>query len=356
MLTFSYRFKGVGETSILKTIQNVNKSNIKEINLKAPERISIIENNTYSSSEIPQGVIINTEGSHHKSNYNPASASLYIEDYQVNGISSSPKKYYISYHNTFNNTYKYQIVEKPLPDNFTLEYNNFIEDGIETRYYKSSSVVDSNEFNSLELYGYMNESEYENNIFHRIWQYGYQNAIGMDTDKGYPYSFYPHFYKYSYVATLQDYTVEAVGEPLEYFNKPNWSIDYNYDKISKTISIISTGNEHNIGKVSMGSTSSTSNYTWIILFDSQRSQEIIVPEIPEELNQWNINNYYTSSDFSIEQIEIKKYQNINTYNNFLNSVIKNNEYDFKKVTPKTESVFKTNVGADIKRPDFSFYY
>jgi len=155
---------------------------------------------------------------------------------------------------------------------------------------------------------------------------------------------------------MENYRIEAIGEPLDYYNAPDWSIDYTYSSANKTFSLNKTGATHNIGKIAMNLVDNNSFYTWIVLFDSQTTSEVVLPQLPEELQSWNINNYYTTGDLNIEQIEVKSYDGLDTYDSFLQTVIKNNEFNQHKVSDKIESVFKTNVGAYISRPDFSFFY
>ena len=354
MLNFAYLYSGVGVTTIIKTIQNVKRSTLDRIDLKIPERKSMSAQNTYQVSEMPTGTSIVGEGSDYNSNYDPGD-SFYIEDYNLDYTDVASNQYYIYNNNTANNNYDYQFVDKPMASDFYLDYNNFITDGVETRYFNSSSIQDPDKFSNLYLYGYLNATDLENGIKHRIWANGKQNVMIMN-GSGYRYSFNTNFYNYSYKATMENYRIEAIGEPLEYYNAPDWSIDYTYSSTNKTFSLNKSGTTHNIGKIAMDLTDNNSYYTWTVLFDSQTTNEVVLPELPKELQSWNINNYYTSGDLNIEQIEVKRYDGLDTYDSFLQTVIKNNEFNQLKVSDKIESVFKSNVGAYISRPDFSFIY
>lgn len=351
-LNFAYLYSGVGETSIIKTIQNVKRSTLDRIDLKIPERKNISAQNMYQVSEMPTGTSIVGESTDYTSSYDLGNG-FYIVDYDLEYTDAVSDQYYIYYHNTTNNNYAYQFVNKPMPSNFYLDYNNFTSDGIETRYFNASSIQDPNKNTDLMLYGYLSASDFENGIKHRLWGYGYQNAIIMD-GSGYRYDFNTNFYTYSYKATMENYRIEAIGEPLEYYNAPDWSIDYTYS--NKTFILNKSGTTHNIGKITMDQVDNNSFYTWIVLFDSQATNEVMLPQLPEELQSWNINNYYTTGDLNIEQIEVKRYNGLETYDAFLQTIIKNNEYQQHKVSDKIESVFKSNVGGYISRPDFSFYY
>src|SRR5690606_1754914 len=247
------------------------------------------------------------------------------------------------------------IVDKPLASDFYLDYNNFITTGMETRYFNGSAIRDPNKFTTLMLYGYLNATDFENDIKHRIWDQGFQNIMLMN-GTGLRYDFNTNFYEYNYEITMENYRIEAIGEPLDYYTAPDWSVDYTYSNVDKTFTLNTTGTTHNVGKISMDLVDNNSYYTWIVLFNSQTSTEIVLPQLPQELQSWNINNYYSSGDLTTEQIEVKKYDGLDTYDAFLQTVIKNNEYNQLNVSDKVESIFKTNVGAYISRPDFSFVY
>lgn len=353
-LNFAYLYRGVGETSIIKTIQNIKRSSLDKIDLKVPESRNVSSQNTYQTSEMPIGTSIIGEGSDYSSSYDPENG-FYIEDYNLNYTDVVSSQYYIYDYNTINNNYTYQFINKPLNSDFYLDFNNFSTNGVETRYFNSSSIQDPNKSSYLTLYGYLNATDLENNIKHRIWANGNQNSTIMNSS-GYSYAFNTNFYNYSYIATMENYHVEAIGEPLENYNAPNWSIDYTYSNTNRTFYLNKTGTTHNIGKITMDLVDNDSFYTWDVLFDSQETSEITLPQLPDELKSWNITNYYNTGDLNIEQIEVKKYNGIDTYDSFLNTVIKNNIYQQYEATNKVESVFKTNTGTYISKPDFSFTY
>jgi len=354
MINFAYLYSGVGETSIIKTIQNVKRSSLSNIDLKITERKNISSQHTYQVSEMPSGIIIGCEGSDYNSSYDTTNG-FYIENYNLDYTDTSSDQYYIYFHNTANNNYGYQFADKPMANDFYLDYNNFTSNGVETRYFNSSSIQDPSKFTSFSLYGYLSANDFEEDIKHLTWRHGYQNAIIMD-GKGYRYPFNTNFHEYRYQGTMENYHIEAIGQPLEYYNTPDWSIDYSYSNTNKTFSLNKSGTTHTVGKIIMDLVDNNSFYTWTVLFDSQTTSEIKLPELPEELTSWNINNYYTSGDLNIEQIEVKKYEGLDSYDAFLQTVIKNNVYQQHKVSGKIESIFKSNVGDYVLRPDFSFYY
>lgn len=354
MLNFAFLYRGVGESTYIKTIQNIKPATLDKIDLKTPERKSNLKQNTYQTSDMPNAISIVGEGTDYNASYNMGN-EFYIEDYKIENIDVESNQYYIYYHNTLNNNYAYQFVDKPITSDFYLDYNNFITAGVETRYFNGTAIQDPEKFSDLMLYGYLSANDLENGIEHRLWGHGYQNAIIMGGN-GYRYPFNTNFYNYRYKITMENYSIEAIGEPLEYYNAPDWSIDYTYSSSDKKFSLNKSGSTHNIGKIVMDLADNNSYYTWTVLFDSQSTTEVILPTLPEELQSWNIINYDTTGDFNIEQIEVKRYEGLDTYDAFLQTVIKNSTYKQHKVSDKIESIYKTNVGAYSSRPDFSFFY
>src|SRR5690606_35141532 len=112
---------------------NVKRSTLDRIDLKTNQPHTNATSNTYQVSQMPAGISIIGEGSDYNLSYDPSNSQngVYIENYGLpNNVKSD--KYYVYYHNTSNNNYAYQFIDKPIPTNFTLDYNNFITTGVET--------------------------------------------------------------------------------------------------------------------------------------------------------------------------------------------------------------------------------
>jgi len=318
------------------------------------------KSNTMTS--FPNDIKITTKDSVHSITEDPQNQAngFTVYTYDMAGMNSGSNKFYMYYQNHANGNYGYQFLDKPLSNNFEIDYIDFISDDIETRHMNASSVQDSETYCGLTLYGYLNATDFENDIKHRIVDAGGQN-INILGGPGFAYKFNPNFYNYSYRATLENYHIEATGEPLPYYTAPNWTLDYTYSSTNKAFSINATGSTHNVGKIVMDKSDNNSYYTWTVFFNSQSSDEVVLPKLPQELQSWNINNYYNSGNLTTEQIEIKKYDGLNTYDAFLQTVIKNTEYKPHAVSNKIESIYRSNIGAEsgievyIQRHDFVFF-
>src|SRR5690606_8935066 len=107
-------------------------------------------------------------------------------------MNSGSNKFYMYYQNHANGNYGYQFLDKPLSNNFEIDYIDFISDDIETRHMNASSVQDSETYCGLTLYGYLNATDFENDIKHRIVDAGGQN-INILGGPGFAYKFNPNF-------------------------------------------------------------------------------------------------------------------------------------------------------------------
>lgn len=80
-------------------------------------------------------------------------------------------------------------------------------------------------------------------------------------------------------------------------------------------------------------------YTWRVIFDGQSEASIAMPQLPQELKALEFGSLYEQNDLNLEQIEIRKYEGINNYAEYLQNIIGNNEFWYL-VAPKREMVFK----------------
>jgi hypothetical protein len=138
MINFAYLYSGIGQVSFINTIQNVKRSVLDRIDLKLPQLITSSSQNTYQISAFPEGIGFIGQGTTYNSTEVPN--GYYIEDYNLSDTNANSNKYYIYYRNYLNGNYGYQLLDKPLPNDFVLDFDNFIDTGVETRYMNASSV------------------------------------------------------------------------------------------------------------------------------------------------------------------------------------------------------------------------
>lgn len=85
-------------------------------------------------------------------------------------------------------------------------------------------------------------------------------------------------------------------------------------------------------------------YRWNIVFDSQNNSAIKLPVIPVELEEWVFNDTYnnqsfaSSEDYDQRQVELIRYENMDSFEEYLQKIIKDNE-KWYLISPVKESVY-----------------
>ncbi|QLE01572.1 hypothetical protein HX109_08345 [Galbibacter sp. BG1] len=327
MVTFAAFSSGYADSSYLTTFQNLTINNPSEVHLKQTNReISQARkyvNSTGLNFEPTLGSIINVDayGSDYNGQYINDTNKMWMELYETT-LKPTSSKVYFSYHNQNNNNYKYYIVDRDsLKNNFKLNYNNFITDGVERRFFNASISDESRQEygSSLILDGYLNEEDFLNGSFNRIWSYGnYPEKIN-----GAYFDFNTNFHKYSYRLAIGNYFTKRVGQPKEFYDVPTWTLDYSFS--NNQLNLTTTGANHYVGNVYLENDDQSQDiYRWKIIFNSKDSERIILPELPLELATWNIMDDFQNQNLTIQQVDIRRYGSIENYDEYLNKSLKNN--------------------------------
>tara|TARA_R110000868_G_scaffold403147_1_gene680055 strand:- start:863 stop:3064 length:2202 start_codon:yes stop_codon:yes gene_type:complete len=339
MVTFAGFLSGYGDFSILSTIQNITRDNLKIINLKTPKKEYVVSNLEFHVVNNPTDYGIDGYGSFYSASYFPDSDALHFETREVanSNINHSDKVYLKSY-NYNNYTYSYMLLDFPLAEDMVIDYSQFISDGVENRFYNAPFTTgDNGKSTSLNLFGYLNETDFNNDSSHLLWNEGRGLESNFDSSNGILYSLDTQFSFYRYELQLEDYFTKRIGAPLDYYSYPDWSIDFNQN--GNTIEIISTGLEHTNGNIFLENSEGVDKiYRWNLLFNSQTTSNIILPKLPNELSSWNINDVYNSNTIEIQQVELKRYEGINSYEEYLQNSIKPN-LNSRKTSDFIESIF-----------------
>lgn len=341
-LTFAEFMTGAyGNWAELTTLQNLKPSNLDILNLKTEPRFEYGPTQPSSFPIIrfdPDDIV---SGNAHGFGYG---VSVHRENERVvvdrrrNTTSEVNTDYiYIWLYNYTLSEYSYLIEDWNLPADYVLDKNRFTQDGIERRMYKTS--LGPGDYSSvINITGYFNENDFQNNIFHQISNAAY----GFSAYEGSPYYYNTNMHKTVYEFTMPGYHTSRVGEPLEVFQDLDWTLDYSIN--GKKISIDKTGAGHYVGKVYLGTdppeiiNGLNVGYGWNLIFNSETSNEVILPEIPEELQTWGFYDLYKNDNLKILQAEIKRYEGISSYDDYLTKVIKNNNF-IHTITPVMESKF-----------------
>lgn len=352
MITFAfYRSNQVNTVTDFVTVANI--SNLEEINLQIPLRT-----NTYDAKYLPAAGfdlfdLYNTWGSSpfgsgqlQEANQVKNSEFRLLRRVDLGPEGLSTEKIYVALENLTLATYKYVIFDWNLDGITEVREDMFTNQGIERRRYESELSNENHQSTSLLQYGYFNDYEYENNIYHYDRGNGYQ--IGHPTDRFF-YYYNTIFHKRRYDLTINNYFISAVGSPETYY--PKTDLDFNHTFTNNELHFQSEGSDHIAGAVTLidldDSTINMVNgkeviYGWNVVFDSQSQDPIKLPELPEELQDWEFYSFYEQNDLKLEQIEVRKYQTISSYAEYLEKVIKPNKHWYL-ASPKREVVFKRPI-------------
>ena len=351
MVTFAGFLSGYKDSSYLSTLQNITRDNLKIINLKTPKREHVVSNQQYPVINNPADTGIDGYGSNYNATYYSDNDVMPFETRDVvNANITYSDKIYLKSLNYNNNVYGYMVLDAPLSEDFIVDYSQFTSDVVEQHSYNAPFETGDNEKSTmLNLYGYFNASDLENDSSHLLWNLGNVLQNNFDPINGIRYKLNTQFSFYRYELQLEDYFTKRTGIPLEYYSYPDWSIDFTQN--NNIIQLSSTGAEHTNGSVFIENYDQTNEiYRWNIVFNSQTTSTVILPQLPEELSSWNINDIYNANTLEVQQVELKRYEGISSYEDYLLNSIKPN-LNSRKTSDNIESIFNNpnfNVHRDIE--------
>lgn len=358
MLTIGeYSTGAFGNSSEFTTLQNLTPSTLGEINFKTYPRFDYSPTNPikfpaqgFDSQDI---ISLNSEGFGYGGSFYSETEEFSIDRRRRTTSAVNSEFIYVPQVNLTLNEYSYYVADWDIPSDFVFTPQLFTNQNVEKRFYQPIlSNGDTFESSSYWIAGYFSNDDFQNNIYHRIDGHGY----GYQGLEGIPYYFNSIFTNYKYNVRINDYYTERTGELAPSFHTLDWSIDYSYS--NNEIEVIKNGLDHTVGKVFINSDpyvvigGLNISYRWSLVFDSQKTDNIKLPKIPEEIKTWGFYELYEQGNMEVQQVEIKRYENINSYDEYLYKVIKDNRHSYL-VSPVMESKFKSTVpGYYQKAPHF----
>lgn len=343
MLTFaSYNTNQGFSGSTFSTIANI--SGLEEINLRTPLRIYHQDLVTLPTSGFDSFDKYNSNGGlMGGGDLQDENTTFRFNRNQEVSRGVTTDKIYVGLHNLTLDAYSYGIFDWDLEGLSEIRADMFTADGLEIKTLQSAYLDGNETYKSLSLLGFLDENQYQN----WLWNV-YGSSITEYFDE-YTYVFNDTFYKQKYSLTLDNYHVLGTGNLDDYYPRLDWNLDYNYN--NNAIDVHASSGQHIVGKITLTDKSNGGyevngkkvNYHWEIYFDSQNQSRVTLPEIPEELQSWEFFNFYEQNNLDFHQIEIKRYEGLNSYKDFLEKAIKHNTPDYL-VSPKIESISNNPEG------------
>ena len=335
--------------SYATTFQNLTKDNLQEINLKVPERFRVFENKLVPAIGFEDNIHPVGSGIDYRTSLNNTDQEWLFQTLipeTTNDLTTN--KIYLSYFldQSFTN-YHYLFIDRPLAEDFQLEANNFVNANSTSGSISFTNFQQQPEIKtSLTVYGYENENDVQKNIYHTLWGQGTTNFSLPII-----YSYNDSFYQYRHRLSIENFHTEGLGLPLEEYTIPNWTL--NPVVQNNKVILNKTGEGHSIGRISLQEDQEKDIYEWRILFDSEKTNEVVIPKIPEQLQNIPFFTLYESNSFELQQTEISKFEGINNYGHYLSEIIKENR-NINNYSDKKETIFQSNPMIYFQFNDFVF--
>ncbi|WP_318312392.1 Ig-like domain-containing protein [Flagellimonas crocea] len=257
--------------------------------------------------------------------------------------------------------YQYTWIPAPIDDNTVLDKRNFTTAGIEQRFVQAYNLPSSNYQLHLQILGYLNEEEFIGDNYHLMdensisyWEVG-PNGIGYNYNDDFK-SYATKIKLRNYQPSTQGYQLTSFGSVIESFTVPEWTVDWVETNREITINKSSSGDI--LGKIELGIDNHGDEnfvpYDWNIIFNSAETSSVKIPELPETIKSWDFYTHFVEKALFIQQVDIKKYEGISNYDDYLQKVIKDNKSPHL-ASPRIESVFNRNPLATSDSYDY-FYW
>lgn len=376
MLTFAdQRLGQYGETNELTTIQNIPRNSFKEINLKPRPQFrshfNPIYPNVFNIEENiwpDEGALWSLSGgdsfdtstvnvAYSTFSGNPPPTQLTINRFENLSNSLQSQEVFLTLLDRNNELGYYALINvEDLSNDFTINASifNTYNGGYKDIFLNGDETASG----SITLVGYLNQQDFENNIYHAMESVGY--GLSIPNKKFWTIDI---FEKYRNIIRINKTVIESLGEPQQSYSALDWNVDFTFANNEFSISA-NSNNEAIMGQVfisdgmdfDQGGGSSTvingrdQTYKWSLIFDINQQDKLVLPSLPEELESWRFHENYQSQEHNEKQVEIRKYENLSSYDEYLNQIIKDNQYWYL-VSPKKEIMYNSGATGAYHNPD-----
>ncbi|WP_209406371.1 Ig-like domain-containing protein [Pseudozobellia sp. WGM2] len=339
MITFgSYDTNQLGSSSNFFSVTNF--TGLDEINLRVPIRIYHKDGVTVPAGGFDSYDLYNSAGGKMGGGQlqNTNTEISFNRNFDISkGVTTD--KIYVGLHNLTLDTYSYAVFDWNLNGINEVNADMFTQEGFVTKTFRSDYIRGYDTHVSLICLGFLDDNQYQN----WLWN-AHGNSITLFNDE-YRFVYNDTFYKQKYSLTMGNYHVLGTGVVEDNYPSLNWAIDYSYE--NNVVNVNPSNGNHIVGRIMLSNLSDEGydidgkkvNYHWVISFDSQNQNEIILPEIPDELKTWDFYSFYEQGKLDFLQVELKRYEGILNYQEYLEKVVKDNTPEYL-VSPKIESFSK----------------
>lgn len=336
-----------GVASYLNSFSHINRQNLNEMTLVVPNRYSgssssIVSVNGFSDST----QLFGYGRDYHFSS--TQSGERQIQSFVPSNHMAESGPIYIYGFNPLNNFYNYRLLDRPIPANLEINFSDLSVENLVEKELRTNPEEFINSDRYFTLYGFRNQQDLDNDLYHNIWSYGYGQYIRSP----FKYKLNTEFYEYAYELNIGNYREKGIGLPKDIIVVPNWSIDYTFE--NKIVSLTKSGTGHIVGSIYLeGGYDVSAPYEWNVFFDSNKDGNIALPKIPIVLQNYPIYNHYQNNYLEVVSVGLRKYDNMETYESFLEQTLKGNKA-FQKSCPPYQSIFTGERPQSFSSPGY-FY-
>jgi len=248
----------------------------------------------------------------------------------------SPDSLYFVKRNFTTDDYKYLTTAWDIDSDDLISYDDFTDKGAVKREIQITNTSGQpNSYFHYKILGYFNEGDFENNFYHHV-DTGVGNTI---TDNKINYYYNEIFEHYAFELSLDGYYTYRTDLPPSTITPLDWTLEYSIQ--DREISIEKSSIGDILGKIKLGSQTVDEDYipySWELIFNSQQINGLKIPELPEEIKSWEFYEAFSTQPLQVDQVEIKKYENITGYDDYIRKVIANNKKAYF-ISNNIESIF-----------------
>ncbi|MFD1161980.1 MULTISPECIES: Ig-like domain-containing protein [Hwangdonia] len=323
----------------ITNIQGITRNSLSEINFNLPQRKTVISNATVSMVGFGTNETVAGDGLDYSFNHYTSETSGNFELTSLNTTSNASSDYFLYSTNLDGFPYAYFSFSEPLTNESIINKTDLNTDTAISNATFNITNDPGISNSQLIINGFRTNEDLQNGIYHKIYSGSPQQVFGVE----YEYYFCSNFDSYSHQLILDDYLTFRKGLPNNTYNIPDWSVDYLQN--GNEITITKSGTEHVLGRLQLMPTTGE-DYIMTVLFDSQNTDVVTLPQIPEDMKDLHIYTVAQNQGFDMNQIHFSSYNTITSYTDYLDSVIKGdgNETD---VSDMITTKMKAKNGASV---------